>query len=78
MREFTRNLRMMPDMNGWEVAHRIRADESLKDVRIVVLSALGPNRHDTRELKVVDAYVEKPFAPNHLLNEIRQALNPAA
>ena len=69
---------MMPDMNGWEVARRIRADESLKDVRIVVLSALRRGCHDHRELPVVDAYVEKPFAPNHLLSELRQTLSPAA
>ena len=69
---------MMPDLNGWEVARRMQADESLENVRVVVLSALSRNSHDTRELEVVDAYVEKPFAPNHLLNEIRQTLDSAA
>jgi DNA-binding response OmpR family regulator len=65
---------MMPDMSGWEVARRLRADESLKGVRIVVLSVIRPNGRDRQELPV-DDYVTKPFAPDDLVRRLWEALD---
>ena len=32
---------MMPEMDGWEVARRVRGDPQIKDVTIIVLSSIG-------------------------------------
>lgn len=62
---------MMPDIDGWEIARRIRADDLLRHVRIVVLSVVNPNRYPDRELPV-DDYVTKPFVPADLLSRVRK------
>jgi DNA-binding response OmpR family regulator len=60
---------MMPDMDGWEVARRLRADEELRDVPIIAVSVVHPSSYPAREL-VVDDYVTKPFVPDDLLHRV--------
>src|SRR3954447_18440949 len=45
---------MMPRLDGWEAASRLRADPETADIKVVLLSA--------RALEV-DAYLTKPFDP---------------
>lgn len=60
---------MMPDLDGWEVARRIRANKTLRDVSIIVLSVVNPERYPERELPI-DDYVTKPFDPADLLRRV--------
>ena len=60
---------MMPDMDGWEVARRLRADEELRDVPIIAVSVVHPSSYPAREL-AVDDYVTKPFVPDELLRRV--------
>jgi DNA-binding response OmpR family regulator len=64
----------MPDVDGWEVARRMREQEALRDVPILVVSVVHPNGHDAGEL-LVDGYVTKPFAPRVLTRRLREALD---
>jgi len=68
---------MMPDMDGWEVARRLRADRTLRNVPIIVLSVVHPGRYPFRELEV-DDYVTKPFVPDELLRRVRKAAHIVA
>jgi DNA-binding response OmpR family regulator len=53
---------MMPQMNGWEVARALRQDPVLKEVGIVMLTAIGEHINElTSPLYGADEYIDKPF-----------------
>jgi DNA-binding response OmpR family regulator len=53
---------MMPGKNGWEVARELRADAELRNVGIVMLTAIGEKVNElTSPLYGADEYVDKPF-----------------
>ncbi len=53
---------MLPDINGKEVCHRVRADASLEDVRIICMSGMV-EEDKIQELKLsgADDFIRKPF-----------------
>jgi DNA-binding response OmpR family regulator len=66
---------MMPNMNGWEVARAVRQDPALRDVAIVMLTAIGARINElTSPQYAVDDYVDKPFEFSALEKKIRAAL----
>jgi two-component system, OmpR family, response regulator VicR len=68
---------MMPDMDGWEVHRRMKADERLKDIPVIVVTAKDKPIDQVLGLHVakVDAYLVKAdFGPKELLNSVRQVL----
>ena len=52
----------MPDMNGFEVCERLKADEELKDIPVIFITALTDTADKVRAFSIggVD-YVTKPF-----------------
>lgn len=62
---------MMPEINGIEVLERIKRDDALKDVPVIMLSARGQKADIERCLSsgAVD-YILKPFAPSELVKRI--------
>ena len=70
---------MMPGKNGWEVAKELRADESLKQVGIVMLTAIGERVNEmTSPLYGADDYVDKPFDFDALEKKIKKVLEDRA
>jgi CheY-like chemotaxis protein len=64
---------MMPRLDGWETAARIRQDIGLADVRIVLLSARAQEADIERGDTIgVDAYLTKPFDPDDLVETVRR------
>ena len=64
---------MMPRLDGWETAQRIRSDNSLAEVRIVLLSARAQEADIERGDTIgVDAYLTKPFDPDDLVETVRR------
>ena len=64
---------MMPRLDGWETAARIRHDADLNDVRIVLLSARAQEADIERGDSIgVDAYLTKPFDPDDLVATVRR------
>src|SRR6266571_2712562 len=53
---------MLPDINGKEVCHRVRADNTLEDVRILCISGMI-EEDKVHELKLsgADDFMSKPF-----------------
>jgi two-component system, sensor histidine kinase and response regulator len=53
---------VMPEMNGYEVCDRLKADEALKDIPVIFISALNETLDKVRAFSVggVD-YITKPF-----------------
>jgi len=64
----------MPRMNGFELTRRIRADESLRDLPVVLVSALEAREDKERGIEVgANAYVVKSsFEQSNLLEIIRR------
>ncbi|MDP3276165.1 MAG: response regulator [Deltaproteobacteria bacterium] len=53
---------MMPGLSGWEVAKRVRDDDSLAHTGIIVLTAIGEGLNAlTSPLYGADAAMDKPF-----------------
>jgi two-component system response regulator VicR len=67
---------MMPDMDGWEVFHRIRADEALAEVPVVVVTARAQSIDRVLGLHVarVNDYISKPFTPQDLVESVERVL----
>ena len=66
----------MPVMNGWEVFQRMKASEKMKNIPVVVVSAMSRGEdkltglHDAQ----VDDYITKPFKPIRLVQSISRVL----
>ena len=75
---------MLPDINGKEVCHRVRADATLEDVRILCISGMI-EEDKVQELKLsgADDFLHKPFDIDDLIEnmcallEIEPASTPA-
>ena len=66
---------MMPKRTGFEVCQALRADERLKDVRVLMLTAKGRDTDIAKGLGVgADAYMTKPFSTKELVAKVRAML----
>ena len=66
---------MMPKLTGWEVAKYIRGHDNLKDVKILVLTAIGEKVSDaTSPLVGADDHLDKPFTFEELADRVRALL----
>ncbi len=66
---------MLPDIDGFEVCRRIRADESHGDLPILMLTARGEDTDRIVGLELgADDYLPKPFNPRELLARLRAIL----
>ncbi len=63
---------MMPRLDGWEAASRLRSDPRTADVKVVLLSARAQEADLQRGDRIgVDAYLTKPFDPDELIATVR-------
>jgi len=68
---------MMPDLNGYEVCQRLRADPNLQPLRILMLSAKGRDVEVAKGLELgADGYITKPFSTRDLVAKVRELLGP--
>ncbi len=67
---------MMPEMDGWEVYKNIRADEHLKNIPVIIVTARNSSFEEiiARERAGVNDYVTKPFVPNDLRKSLALVL----
>jgi CheY-like chemotaxis protein len=64
---------MMPNMDGWAAAARLRSDPLTAHVRVVLLSARAQEADVRRGARLgVDAYLTKPFDPDDLVDVVRR------
>ena len=69
---------MMPRLDGWETATRLRDDPETAHIKIVLLSARAQEADLQRGEKIgVDAYLTKPFDPDELIDTVRQLMHSA-
>jgi len=67
---------MMPEMDGWEVYKEMQADESLKRIPVIIVTARNSSFEEiiARERAGVSDYVTKPFLPNDLRKSLARVL----
>lgn len=64
---------MMPRLDGWVTAMRLREDEDTRHVKVVMITARAQEHDVRRGYEIgVDAYVTKPFDPNQLIQTVRK------
>jgi two-component system, OmpR family, response regulator VicR len=70
---------MMPDMDGWEVFQQMRADERMKSIPVIVVTAKAQSIDKVLGLHIakVDDYITKPFGPTELLSSVLHVLEEA-
>jgi adenylate cyclase len=62
---------MMPELDGIEMTKIIRANSDLKDVPIIVVSALGRSEDIQKAMNAgANDYLIKPYSANDLLKKI--------
>lgn len=68
---------MMPDVDGWEVLRRLRAEEDFKDTPVIVVTAKSQDIDKALGLYIaeVDDYVVKPFRPGQLVKSVERVLS---
>lgn len=69
---------MLPGMSGLEFTRRLKKDELLREVPIIMLTARGEEGYKVSGLEAgVDDYVTKPFSTRELLARIKAVLRRA-
>ena len=65
---------MMPDMDGWEVYHQLKADEATKNIPVIVITAKAQNIDKVLGLHIakVEDYIAKPFSPQELIDSVEK------
>jgi DNA-binding response OmpR family regulator len=66
---------MMPRKTGFEVLQELRADEALRGLKVLMLTAKGRETDVAKGLALgADAYMTKPFSTRELVDKVRDLL----
>ena len=66
---------MMPKLDGYELTRRLRAEESLRTIPVILLTARSQETDVDRGFEVgADDYLKKPFNPDELVARVRAVL----
>ena len=71
---------MMPEMDGFEACKRLKADPEVKNIPVIVLTAIGEQLSDTKYAKDMglglesEDFITKPVDLNVLLERVAQLL----
>lgn len=68
----------LPDVDGWEVARRLKSDAHTRDIPIIAFSGRSMQHEQVSALRAgCDVYLTKPCAPDRLLVAIQKLLGLA-
>ncbi len=63
---------MMPRLDGWVTAERLKGDADTREVKVVLITARAQESDRRRGRSIgVDAFVTKPFDPAELIDVVR-------
>ena len=65
----------LPDIDGWEVARRLKNDEETRDIPIIAFTGRSMQHEQVSALRAgCDIHLTKPCAPDRLLGAIHKLL----
>jgi PAS domain S-box-containing protein len=69
---------VMPEMDGFELSRSIKSDENLKDIPVILLTALSDSEDVIRGMEaLVDFYITKPYDEDFLISKVESIIeNP--
>jgi len=66
---------MLPVIDGFEVCQRVRENPHFKDIRIILLTAVGSEANVAKGMALgADAYITKPFSNSEVIGKVRELL----
>lgn len=67
---------VLPNIDGWEILRKIKSNEKLKDLKVIILSNLGQKEEVEKGLKLGAAkfLIKAHFTPSEVVKEIRKIL----
>ncbi|HEY1151827.1 MAG TPA: response regulator [Pseudoduganella sp.] len=66
---------VMPEMDGYELCRAIKADPSMRDIPVILVTSLTDPKDIIRGIECgADNFIRKPYAEDYLLNRIGQML----
>jgi two-component system, OmpR family, response regulator VicR len=68
---------MMPDVDGWEVYRQIKADEDLRRIPVIAVTAKAQSIDRVLGLHIagMDDFITKPFGPKELTASVQRVLD---
>ena len=67
---------MMPDLDGWDVYQQMKAEEAIRDIPVIVITAKAQSIDKVLGLHIakVEDYISKPFSPQELVASVEKVL----
>jgi two-component system sensor histidine kinase/response regulator len=66
---------IMPEMNGYELCRALKADPALREIPVILLTALNDPKDIVRGIECgADNFIRKPYSDEYLQNRISQVL----
>ncbi|MDP3093942.1 MAG: response regulator [bacterium] len=67
---------VLPHLDGWEILERIRSDENLKDLKVVILSNLGQKSEVDKAFAMgaTKYLIKAHYTPSEVVEEVRTIL----
>ncbi|GAA0228971.1 response regulator [Marinomonas primoryensis] len=65
----------MPGIDGYGILEFVRASDKLKNIKILIISALDEEQLQATIAKGADSFLQKPFANSDLLKAVEQLIN---
>ena len=64
----------MPGMSGFDVLASLRANQFLKDIPVIIMTAFLGGAEEARAREMGAAYLTKPFGVDELVNKVKKSL----
>ncbi len=65
----------LPGIDGYEATRRIKGDNKLKDIPIIVVTSYALSGDEKKAFESgCDAYVAKPYSPREMLGKVQEYL----
>jgi two-component system alkaline phosphatase synthesis response regulator PhoP len=71
---------MLPGMDGWEVYRRMKADEAMRKIPVIIVTAKAEGIDEVlaKQVARVDDYIKKPFSLQELTQSVERVMARSA